>query len=286
MKNKKTQSEIISEKIAFSDDAFRIKVVDSGTGRTKNALHEEMEIKYFYEGSSALTVDSEVITAKAGDVVIINPYEVHTNIRLDEYKGRYYNMIFDVDFLSSFTNNSPNLRAILLTEGRKFQNLISGNARIERIMERIIEEMNEKKEYYREIVRNLVGELVFILLRDYLGSGNGRNSAADKIDKVRLVSPALSEIHLNYADKITVEKLAAKCGLSKYYFCRTFKNVTGKTVIEYVTEYRITLAELMLKDKSARVGEVAALCGFCDENYFHRRYKKVRGTAFSKKSRQ
>ena len=51
------------------------------------------------------------------------------------------------------------------------------------------------------------------------------------------------------------------------------------TPVQYITEYRVDLAETMLKNTANSVSDIAWKCGFDDESYFSRCYKKIKGVS-------
>ena len=74
-----------------------------------------------------------------------------------------------------------------------------------------------------------------------------------------------------------MDELAELCNISKYHFCRVFKNVMGVTAVRYMNGYRVDIAETLLRDGRMTVAEVAWHCGFEDDSYFYRCYKKIKG---------
>lgn len=54
-----------------------------------------------------------------------------------------------------------------------------------------------------------------------------------------------------------------------------FKKQKGKTINQFITEYRITKAKEYLKQKHEKLFEVALKVGYKDHNYFTRIFKKV-----------
>jgi transcriptional regulator GlxA family with amidase domain len=100
------------------------------------------------------------------------------------------------------------------------------------------------------------------------------------------IAPAVRMIHERYGEKITGEDLAAACNMSRAHFCRTFKAAIGAAPLQYLTEYRLRIADSVLRQSGARVSEAARIAGFSDEAYFSRCYKKSRGTAPSAKKAQ
>jgi AraC-like DNA-binding protein len=171
------------------------------------------------------------------------------------------------------------LRRVLISEEKKFCNCIRSNERLGAIIKNIERENREKKEHYEPVIRSLVAELFLLLLRDFLQPYPEKQSNERDMKQIKLIAPALSKIHLNFAEKVSVEELANECSISKYHFCRVFRQVMGMTVVQYVTKYRVDVAEIMLKNGPDSINEVAYKCGFSDESYFYRCYKKVKGLA-------
>ena len=58
----------------------------------------------------------------------------------------------------------------------------------------------------------------------------------------------------NLREEFSLEKIAKHCGYSPFHFARKFKKETGKTVMEYVREKRITASAEMIKKG----------CGICN----------------------
>ena len=270
--------QIVNEKIHLSPADLKIIAKDKIQEEKKRAFHEEIEIKYFYKGSSAVMINSNSIMVEEGDITIVNPYENHSVINNSEDKGHCYLIIVGLDFFADY-HNGPDLRHILIESGRKFDNLIRDDKRLQTIILRIMEEVQNKEEYYQVIVRNLMSEFFALLIRNYLSSNDAGQVMYGKRRQGELISPALSKIHTDYQEKFTVEELAKMCNVSKYHFCRIFKQVTNVTPMQYIVRYRIGLAEILLKETKNNVSEIAEMCGFNDESYFYRCYKKIKGVS-------
>ena len=65
-------------------------------------FHEEIELKLFLEGSSTIMIDNESIVANEGDIVIMNPYQIHFTVISMEEKAKYHLILIGLDF---FENN-------------------------------------------------------------------------------------------------------------------------------------------------------------------------------------
>lgn len=81
----------------------------------------------------------------------------------------------------------------------------------------------------------------------------------------------------NFNKKITLDTLAERFFLNKFYLTRVFKAQFGVTINEYLTQVRITHAKRQLRFTDERIEAIAADCGLPDPNYFSRVFRKVEG---------
>ena len=274
----------LHQNIVYHSDDFKILASSGKASPYEKAFHEAIEIKLFYEGRSMIMIGSDIIVAEAGDITIANPYEIHTNIVNDSYNGKYYSLIVDLDFFADTGVSDMDLKHLLLAKHHKFNHHIKNNSRLNRIILRIHEEVTESKEYYRMIVANLLAELFALLLREELADTHGESH--ENMHKGDIISPALQKIFNDYSQSITIDDLAELCNISKYHFCRVFKQHMGMTVTQYIINYRISLADSMLKDENQSIKNIAETCGFGDVSYFYQCYKRVKGTSPGKARKQ
>lgn len=202
-------------------------------------------------------IDKNVIVAKPGDITIVNPFELHANVEIGQTQGKYISVILSIDFLKELSPNGLDLRRALILKGIKFNNHISNDERLQTIIKRVYDEITEEKENYRLVVYGLITEFFALLLRDYVNVEKPTYKAENYTKRAEIISPALSKIFKDYNEKITVEELAKLCNISKYYFCRLFKEETGLSVIQYIISYRISIAETMLKTTNNSIENIA-----------------------------
>lgn len=271
----------------LTDPAFPLRIAPDAVSyiddpaRVSHALHGEIELKYFYEGASTLLIGKKTVEVKAGDLVVINPYELHSTIRFGEERGRYRLLMMDPDFFMDGASGGLDLRAMIVEEGLTFRTLVRGDERIGEIMSRVIEAYTEKGLYWRFAVRGAMLEFFAILLSEY--SEKRPLAATGDFHAFETVEPALRRIREEYGAPITLEELAALCNVSKCHFCRVFRKVTGQSAMRYLTEYRLKIADLMLIGSGESIGAIAERCGFGEVAYFCRCYKTHYGVPPSHK---
>ena len=83
----------------------------------------------------------------------------------------------------------------------------------------------------------------------------------------------LAHVRANLDRTIVLENLAREVGMSPSSFSRTFKEVIGRTPMQFVMSYRVEQALDMMKDTTRPLGDIALACGFADQAHFSRSFK-------------
>ena len=89
------------------------------------------------------------------------------------------------------------------------------------------------------------------------------------------VTKAVDYVRDNYGDQeLTIDKICGILGVSAAYFSTTFKKETGKTFINYLTDYRMSKARELLMNTEIPITEIALGTGFSDSSYFGKLFRK------------
>lgn len=92
------------------------------------------------------------------------------------------------------------------------------------------------------------------------------------------VTAALHAMHWSPAAPWTVESLAAEAGLSRAPFVRRFAALVGRPPLAYLTWWRMTLAERLLRTSDAPLRTVAEQVGYGTEFAFSAAFKRIHGS--------
>ena len=95
-----------------------------------------------------------------------------------------------------------------------------------------------------------------------------------RFDKEKEYSDRFTEIidyiNHNYTEDLTMDDIAKRFGLSKYYFSRLFQQYTRYTFCDYLTFRRLKSAEQLLSDPNLSITDVAFKAGFSNLSTFSR----------------
>lgn len=117
--------------------------------------------------------------------------------------------------------------------------------------------MNGVKEYYNYIESNYYNNSTVNWIIRYI--------------RQRYTNPDLSVI-----------SLSQELNLSETYICHLFKDITGNTLKNYITEFRMKKAAELLEKSSIQVSDIAVKVGYRNGNYFSYRFKFYYGCTPSK----
>ena len=85
---------------------------------------------------------------------------------------------------------------------------------------------------------------------------------------------AIRYINENVSQELDIQQICDTVSISKYHFCRQFKEHTGLTVMQYILKTRIVLAREELKKSKLSISEISEKYGFSSVSYFCRVFKE------------
>lgn len=106
---------------------------------------------------------------------------------------------------------------------------------------------------------------------------NHEEQTASERRQVKLVNDAIKFIAAHYKENISLNHIAEEVKLQPTYLCRSFKEYTDKTPVEYINAMRIEEACKLLSQTDKRISSIVDELGFKDPGYFARVFKKYTG---------
>lgn len=95
----------------------------------------------------------------------------------------------------------------------------------------------------------------------------------------RILRRALERLRSESDTDVSLAALAADAGLSRFHFCRAFKESTGMPPHAWLRQYRLEQAKAMLRDPSLSVVAVAVALGYASQTAFAAAFKKLTGVS-------
>lgn len=219
-------------------------------------------------GRGELTVDGENLTLVKGDCFFIDCRRPHSYKSSDsepwELMWIHFNGSTSQQYYDFFASNSKNI-----FRPPFFDKVVSNISKII--------ELHEKNEQNAELFTSkYIVDLLTISL-----TVNNSEQQYDSALKQKLAA-VNSYIEDHFTEDISLEKLSSEFYISKYYLTREYKHIYGKTIFQHIITARINYGKKLLRFSDKSVEEIAHLCGFNDQSYFARQFKKSENlTCFS-----
>lgn len=237
--------------------------------------HKQIELMYVLQGSIKLTCDNKEFVGQANDVMLVNSNQVHYAQSLTERVG-YYILIIDYDIFRDFRGDIVHSKYIEPIENNimLFINHIGNDSAMISIIREIIGELQTADAGYEFAIKAVTCKLLVQLIREYKDQHNSYRQYLRVRKKQAGFQQVFAYIDANFTHDLSTRDLADLQGVSSEHFCRSFKALTGMTVMNYINQMRVNLACELLHDESLSILAIATQVGFSSSPYFCKVFKE------------
>lgn len=238
--------------------------------------HEQMEIIYIKKGNGIVSVDFVSYEVGAGTMVFIVPGQIHAIQQKEQHKMEYENIIFDLDMLKASPMEKAStdyfgplqegkvlIPTLLMPEHSLYHDVaacLNGADEICRGFPQAYE-LAVKAQLYR----------LFYILFSHAATEEPGIKKGRRVDRIR---PIIKYVENHYTEPLSTKDMARVAGLSESHFMKFFKTTMGLPFIDYLNDYRLTMASRMLLSSDDSVLTVASECGYENLSYFNRLFKR------------
>lgn len=273
---------IVNEQLHISDsNPIKARAYDYKSFTYPWHFHGEYEILYVEKGYGQCIIGDSIIDYSDETLLLFGsalPHCMQTPAEfMQNEKLRVNGTIiqFEKDFMQySFTHyvQFMGINTLLNESNRGVRISIKNKPEISSLLKQIPE--SEGMEQIILFLR-LLQSLSMIKKRDFAASPNYNPVPAEfknkKIEKV------VSYINKKYTDNISLDEISSYAAMNPSAFCRYFKDNTGKTLKQYITDMRIGYACKLLSDDRLNISEISIECGFESAVHFNRCFRAVTG---------
>jgi AraC-like DNA-binding protein len=244
--------------------------------------HPEFAIGVVEQGIAKCYYQGRMQIVPPGEIITVNPGEVHTG-EVNDAKGYRYRVAYIPQRLMAeclydglgiaaasahfpkLLNHDPHLSLHLLQALHLFEEKVSpGERRTSSSKEKISSSFEAKECFFQAL-----GELL-------MRHGHPHSSPSSLKGCPSIVRKARDFIHDMAAEPISLEDIASAAGVSRFHFLRLFKTYTGLSPHAYLIQYRVELAKHSIKAGKS-LAAAAMDSGFFDQSHMSRRFKAVYG---------
>lgn len=231
-------------------------------------------------GFGRLTYDGQINNLHPGDCVFIDckkPYSHETGMSQDQIDTvintpNFTNELWSLQWCHFY---SPNMAAIYRKYQERGGKPVFQTSQLQSYR-KILDELYtiaSSSDYVRDMrIHEKLSSLLILLMEDAWDESQVNQNASVSLD----IQQVRDYLDANYREKITLDDLAARFFINKYYLLKLFKDRYGVTVNTYLNQVRITYVKQQLRFTDKTMETLAAELHI-EPAYLSRLFKKIEG---------
>ena len=250
---------------------------DARPGHVEVHHHDFYEVYFLLGGSVSYWVEGRIVRMTPGDLLFINPMELHRPISDPENPVcERFVLWIRRDFLEGLSTEQMSLTACFDTSRPDHSHLIRPSGTERAVLTARMGEL-VRESYSREMGSALSAHGILLQLMVQLNRLSGRADGGQEDEPLsELVQGAMAYISENLSADLSLEQIAGHLFVSKYHLSHAFTREVGVSVYRYIVLRRLLLArQLLLSGETA--AQVCRNCGFTDYTAFYRAFKSEYG---------
>lgn len=235
--------------------------------------HKNIEINFLLEGHWKVNIDGHKQEIHGRKVMIINSKSVHWVKWQDFEKRNNLVIVFYYDFLKRYLPDLDDYYFVLPDDFSENDPLYIHLLKLCDICKTLY--YNGEKEAQKKIKEDLIGikvkgilcSIAYELIKE-CGVRKKKRERKHGVKYQERIKRACDFLEKNYKSEVRLEDLAKELNITKEHCARQFKEITGVTVFEYLSDVRLTHAYHLLTHTKKNITDIAMEVGFPDYRAF------------------
>ena len=251
--------------------------------------HDFWEAVYVCKGSAECTQSDKTFTLKEGNIIFHHPNCPHSLVcskNSEVFVASFECLSEAVRFFSDRTvklnpKQTGFIREII-SIAKSTYDITFYNTDVE-----IMNLLPQPTLGGEQLIKNYLEMLLIDVMRTLTETENGNDVFLQETEiNNKLAEDIIKILKNNLYDRLSISEISRAISYSKAYVFRQFKAATGKSVMEYFTELKISKAKDLIKENVLTIKEISDKLSFDSPNYFTKTFKKSTGltpTAYKKR---
>ena len=264
------------EKVGYLENDFRIfHLVDRQRKEFNFHYHDFNKIIIFLSGNINYTIEGKNYVLEPYDIVLVNAGEIHRPSVLDNSPYERIIIYVSTQFLNNYKEKDYDLNYCFNRAKEEHSNVLRIHSLDKSKLFQVCQELEHSfsdNAFARELYQKILF-LEFMIQLNRTAISNHINYLGAAKDNAKLLQ-IIDYINEHLSEEITIDILSAKFFLSRYYLMHFFKEETGYTIGNYITEKRLLLAKSLVQN-GCSLTEACFQSGFKNYSTFSRAFKKA-----------
>lgn len=248
----------------YKDIPFQIHLNYSSVGHDYlSNWHNELEFIYTVSGSVEVYIENNLYVTKPGDIVAINKNKIHT------FKGDNWTF-------HCLKTAHPILQALDLSHNIFIPQPLIQDEELVSAFLNIVEECHKERTFKKQFLTLAIQNFLLLFFEKY-SRNNFAETETKKNTHFEIAVDVINYLNQHLSENFSVDTIAEELGISSSHLSRCFKEATGVSVVDYLNRLRCYVAKNYLMHSDKKISDIAVLCGYQNNSYFARTYKKIVG---------
>ncbi len=256
---------------------FPLAVVEYGARGDGDPMHwhDHLEIALVLEGRGVFMFGRRALAAEPGDIFFIDNSQPHVALADSGSALRLLLVLFRPELLAG-----PGCRGLDLgylapfrVDERVSSPRIRGTSVLAGEVAPVLRQLRSICERHDPAERHLADatlRMALALVNRHPGTGASPGAARAAADRREQIRPVLAYVDGHCRDSITLDDVAELVHVSPSRVRHVFKDVTGVSFKEYVTQVRVAEAKRLLLSTDLSVAEIARAVSYTNLNQFYK----------------
>lgn len=256
----------------------------AGTITRRLTWHERLELLVALDGPLRQRMGDLIVDLQPGDVLVVDHLKPHQAVDTPGLDTRVLVVTFLQEFV--FSPGAPlSDHAFLLPFFRKVEGrpqvLRAASARAgdaHAALGRLLECYFDRHGVHQAAgCKAWLLVLLNVLLQEFRGAALDRMALLRRQEQAARLKPVFDRARAPSGGRLSLGVAATLCGMSKAVFGRVFKEASGMTLRNYLSQVRMARAVELLEESRAAIAEISLQLGFSDQSHFCRQFHRSFG---------
>lgn len=270
----------LTTNVHYKDDTFKLFIQEEEMYPDSNYhsvqhIHPELEIMLITEGYLYYHINGKDIKVTKNQVIYVNSNQMHaSHLKESSYCKFIVLLIHPTLFSSNAYIYTKYARPIIENQNLDYF-LFSASNELQNIFCTMLKNQSNKSKGYQ---LSLIGDAYHILQQIYIHSDiDSFDSSNQKSEDITSLNQMTTFIYHSYADKISLNDIAQIGNVSISKCSRIFKHYMHHSPIDFLNLHRLEVASNLLRNTNQSILDISLSCGFDQQSYFNRMFKKEYG---------
>ena len=240
--------------------------------------HDGLELIHVLSGGMRCCINDVVLDLKPGDFCFINRRQMHVADSGDHGDFRAHVIVFDPTMLTR-NENVYNRFVTSILEEESFSHFHLSNANgTAADPGHLVDEITDLHKSQPEGWELTAIGLLHLVFQKIHMAYTTNASELEPLDPDAAIQRRMSSyIYSHYAEKVTLDDVAAAGAVSRSKCSKVFKQYLHKSPIDFLNLYRLEVASRLLRNTKRSISSISSSCGFGQQSYFNRMFGRTYG---------